>query len=33
LEKAEATISELTAKVEEQQKLIAKLEEDILKAC
>jgi hypothetical protein len=32
LEKAEAKISELTTKVEEQQKLISKLEEDILKA-
>lgn len=31
LEAAEGKISELTAKVDEQQKLIAKLEDDILK--
>lgn len=33
LESAEAKIAELTAKVNEQQKLIQKLEDDILKVC
>ena len=33
LEKAEAKGEELTAKVNEQQKLIQKLEDDILKVC
>lgn len=33
LEEAEAKVVSLVAKVNEQQKLIAKLEEDILKVC
>lgn len=33
LEKAEAKGEELTAKVNEQQRLIQKLEDDILKVC
>ena len=33
LETAESEIAELTAKVNEQQKLIQKLEDDILKVC
>lgn len=33
LETAEAKAAELTVKVDEQQRLIAKLEDDILKVC
>ena len=33
VETAEAKIAELTAKVNEQQRLIQKLEDDILKVC
>ena len=33
LETAEGKIAELTAKVNEQQRLIQKLEDDILKVC